>query len=207
MKKFINIVNTILIAVVVLLSLTLVFSKPIAGMNFSLYSVNSGSMEPAIKLGSLVLVKSQENYSKNDVITFRDEADPRNTTTHRIVAVVEDKDINKLSFRTKGDANENEDTELIDSRRVVGKVVFSLPYLGYGASFAKTQMGFVLLIVIPATIIIYSELQNIRGELKNKFGKKEKDIDNDTDTDKNKDTLLRRVRLDFEGQDDENTEN
>jgi signal peptidase len=130
-------------------------------------------MEPAIPLGGLVIVKPTEGYVKDDVITFRSEADPKQTVTHRIVEIVEDEDLKRISYKTKGDANEEADRELVDSRRVIGRVVYTVPYLGYVVSFAQTQVGFVVLVVIPATIIIYSELLKIKSEV-GEFIKKRK---------------------------------
>ena len=41
-------------------------------------------------------------------------------------------------FQTKGDANENADPGMVDFSQYVGKEVFSIPYLGYGADFIQT---------------------------------------------------------------------
>lgn len=135
-------------------------------LKFRLFSVQSGSMEPNIHLGSLVIVKPQESYIKGDVVTIKGEREPKKTFTHRIVEVQEDKDLNRINYQTKGDANEGPDPELIPHRRVVGKVIASIPYLGQVVAFAQTQVGLAVLVIIPATIIIYSELVNIKNEIK-----------------------------------------
>jgi signal peptidase len=62
---------------------------------------------------------------------------------------------------------------------VVGKYVFRVPYLGYLIGYIKTLPGLILIIVIPATIIVYEESRNIRKailEMREKR-KKEKNID------------------------------
>jgi hypothetical protein len=46
----------------------------------------------------------------------------------------------------------------------LGKVVFSIPLLGYAAGFARTRDGLIVLVIIPATLIVYSELMSIKNE-------------------------------------------
>lgn len=165
---------TILFLLLTTMAASLVLTKLNMPLQIKLYSVLSGSMEPRIPLGSVILVVPSKEYKAGDVITFGAETDRTKTVTHRIVDVSRDIDLGKVSYRTKGDANDSVDMELIDSGRVIGKVVFHLPLLGYAVAFAQTQMGLILLIIIPATIIIYSELVSIGQELKRMFAKKPK---------------------------------
>lgn len=158
--------------VVVLLAFTsaaLVLSNFDTPLKFRVFSVSSGSMEPAVHTGSMVFVVPQDNYVENDVITFRSRTDPKKTTTHRITQVSQDLDLGFTSYSTKGDANEDPDAGITYKEQVIGKVVFSLPFLGYLVAFAKTQLGFTFLIVMPATILIYGEVNNIRKELSAAF--------------------------------------
>lgn len=134
-----------------------------------LYTVQSGSMEPAIRAGSLVSIRPVDTYQTGDIITFKAEKDrdvpnPRYTTTHRIINI--EKEDDAVFYQTQGDANEAPDIELVAQDLVLGRMIFSLPYLGYPVSFAKTQEGLILLVIIPATIIIYSELVNVKNEVK-----------------------------------------
>ena len=144
-----------------------VFSKLEAPGGFRVYTVQSGSMEPAVRAGGIVVVKSVNTYQAGDVITFYPDANNTKTppTTHRIVEVHDNE------LLTKGDANEDNDREAITKSQVLGKVFITFPYLGYVINFSRTQMGFIVLIVIPAVLIVYSELGNIKKEilgLKNK---------------------------------------
>lgn len=132
--------------------------------SLKLLSVQSGSMEPSIPRGSVILIKPEQEYKIGNVITFKDKHNPNFLVTHRIVEV-ENLESGKL-YVTKGDANEDADRMRIASNVVQGKVFWALPFLGYAVSFARTQMGLILLIVIPTTLIIYSELLVIKKELK-----------------------------------------
>jgi len=132
--------------------------------NYKLFTVQSGSMEPVIKQGSIVVVKPFKDYKKGDIITTREPANPKVSLTHRIVNI---KNKNgKISYVTKGDANKSPDTEKRPKENVLGKALFSVPYIGYPVSFAKTRDGLIFLIVIPATLIIYSELLTIKNEVR-----------------------------------------
>jgi signal peptidase I len=133
------------------------------------YTVQSGSMEPSIHTGSIVVSKPSDKYNKGDIITFKGAKDklaqiPKYTTTHRIYEVTT-KD-GKEEYVTKGDANNVPDATSASKDLVLGKTIFSIPLLGYPVSFAKTGEGLLILVIIPATLIVYSELINIKNETK-----------------------------------------
>ncbi|MDO8515026.1 MAG: signal peptidase I [bacterium] len=127
--------------------------------NYKMFTVLSGSMEPAIKTGSIVVVKPQPLYQTGDVITFREKNDSKITTTHRIFGIEDGR------FVTKGDANNSTDSTGVADGQIIGKTIFSVPYLGYPVSFTKTQQGLLLLVIIPSIIIIYSEILTIKNEI------------------------------------------
>ncbi|NIQ32890.1 MAG: signal peptidase I [Nitrososphaeria archaeon] len=150
-----------------------------------LYTVQSGSMAPTIPAGSIVLVKPAAEYREGDVITFKSASErylekPTSTITHRIYKVLEEE--GKVVYLSKGDFNPSPDSEPVTRELVLGKVIFSVPLIGYPVSFARTVPGLVILIVIPATILIYSEILNIKKELvrirreKRKRAKKPKEV-------------------------------
>jgi len=158
---FLNYFVIFLAFVVAIIIFSTVFNTP---FGFKFLVVESGSMEPAIKTGSLIIVAKSNTFNIGDIITFK-KSQPVNkktklgTTTHRIVGM------EKNNFITKGDANKNNDDKTVGKQLIIGKVKFTIPILGYVISFAKTQTGFILLMVIPAIIIIYSELLNIKKEM------------------------------------------
>lgn len=129
---------------------------------YKLLVVKSGSMEPVIKVGAIVVIKPSSVYAKDDVVTFRDPTNPKESITHRIYEVK--KAEFTTTYITKGDANNAPDLGEMGKAQVLGKVVFNIPYVGYVVGFAKTMTGLILLIVIPSAIIIYSELMNIKNE-------------------------------------------
>lgn len=160
-KIFKIIINICLLALIAIGILVVFSFIPIKG-NYKLYTVQSGSMEPTIKTGSLIFVKPMENYEIGDIVTKK-TLDPKVTVTHRIQEKTEQN--GTIVFKTKGDANSAEDAEFVDQQSIIGKTFFSVPYLGYPVAFAKTAQGIVLIIVIPAVIIIYDEMNKIKKEI------------------------------------------
>lgn len=153
----------------------LLFSMfPIKG-NYQIKVVQSGSMEPAIKTGSIVVIKPAESYKIGDVITFGQDTPKVSPTTHRIIeSRFQD---GKPIFRVKGDANEDPDPREIKQSEVLGRVLFSVPIVGYVIDSARKPIGFIILIIIPALIMIYDEVKKIWREAKNIRGKsKDSDI-------------------------------
>ncbi|KKQ02045.1 MAG: Type I signal peptidase [Candidatus Roizmanbacteria bacterium GW2011_GWA2_36_23] len=121
------------------------------------FLVQSGSMEPTIMIGDIIISHKQYQYNKNDVVTFMN-ADQR-VVTHRIIEASVSKD--KTSFITKGDANRSEDSDLITDENIIGKVIFIIPKLGYLVGFIKTPIGLVVFMVLPALALIVNELVKI----------------------------------------------
>ena len=136
---------------------------PIPG-NFEVKVVKSGSMEPAIKVGGIVVIKPSASYGVGDIITFGADTQTQIPTTHRIVGMEGEGE--SLIFQTKGDANENVDPTATHLPDVHGKMIFTLPYLGYLLAFARTQVGFFLLVGVPALLVFFEEGKNIFLEIR-----------------------------------------
>lgn len=126
------------------------------------YLVQSGSMEPSIMTGDVIVIQNKGTYFMNDVITFRESAD--RIVTHRIISVEKDSAGNKYS--TKGDANRSGDENVISNSQILGKVFLVIPKFGYLIAFIKSQQGFIFLIIIPAIVFILDELVKVKKNAK-----------------------------------------
>ncbi|MGM0590717.1 MAG: signal peptidase I [Halobacteriota archaeon] len=129
------------------------------------YVVLSGSMQPEIAPGDVVIVGAvdPESVAVGDVITFTRSA-TRPPVTHRVIEVVEDDQ--GLAFRTMGDANEEADSALVRPAQVVGRVTFTIPYIGHVIQFTNSGTGFIALVLIPIGLLLVSELWRfaVRGD-------------------------------------------
>jgi signal peptidase len=125
------------------------------------FTVYSGSMEPNIHVGALAVVRPAKvsAFHAGDVITYRLPTQPDVVVTHRLIAIEQGED-GRIRFRTKGDANNVEDLVLVDQGAVLGRVVYSVPYLGYLIEFSKSGRGRLLLVGLPALLLALDFLRD-----------------------------------------------
>lgn len=159
-------------------ALTALMSK-YSVFGIKIFTVQSGSMEPGLKMGSLILTRADPPYATGDIITFysqHSQQNVSNTITHRIIAKNDDNVMKQ--YQTKGDANNSADSIYIFQSKVLGKVIYSIPYLGYPIGFARTLPGLTIIIIIPSVIIIYDEVLKIKKEWQIRKKKRIKEIKN-----------------------------
>lgn len=131
---------------------------------FRLYTIISPSMEPNLKVYDIVVVKKLNAPSEinvSDVITFYSNtlASGEYTITHRVDDIIT-KD-NKLYFQTKGDNNPLRDDGLTEFENIEGKVVLVISGLGHIQSFIISAIGWLILILVPAVIMIIIDIIKI----------------------------------------------
>lgn len=165
MKKSIikvwNVFTSALVALVVILALLLVGVR-VFGMQ--VFTVLSGSMEPVYHVGSLIYVKETDpmTLQPGDVITFM--LDENTVATHRIVDVIPDEeDPSVIRFQTKGDANDAVDGSLVHDKNVLGTPVFTIPKLGYLASYIQNPPGTYVAISAGAVLLALVFLPDLFG--------------------------------------------
>lgn len=159
-----KIIQNVLFAGLIFIILLLLLSQFSLAGDLRLYIVRSGSMEPKIKTGSMVAIRPSPDYVKGDIITFGADSPNNTPTTHRIIEVqTEGAD---TIYQTKGDANKTADNFTVAKNTVIGKVILTLPYLGYAVDTARQPWGFLLIIVLPALLIIGEETVNIIKQIK-----------------------------------------
>lgn len=120
-----GIIGIIMITAVIILCSMLVLPGI---FGYHMYNVISGSMEPAVKVGSLIYVCGDEpaEIKENDIIAFYSSLEDGGIITHRVV----ENNVVAGRFRTKGDANDTEDLTPIEYDNYIGKVCFIIPYMG-----------------------------------------------------------------------------
>lgn len=72
----------------------------------------------------------------------------------------------EIFFKTQGDANDDPDITELKEGAIAGKVLITIPFLGYLIDFAKKPMGFAMLVIIPVAIVIIDEIRKILAEIK-----------------------------------------
>ncbi len=144
---FAGLVATVLIAPVVSLAL-----------GYRVFVVTSGSMAPAARTGDAIVLREvgSADVRVQDLITFRPLREG-GIRTHRVMSV-HNVEGEGLHFRTKGDANDEFDPNLVPASHVLGRVVTVVPRIGRSYLWATTPSGRLTLVGVPALIIIVREL-------------------------------------------------
>ena len=165
-KWFFTLINTcaivlIILSLFVLLTVVMTPSGQVPQvMGFSILQVLTGSMEPTIPEGSMLLIQETDPKSlqPGDIISFfsPDPSLDGALNTHRIQQVVAEGDT--LEFITKGDANFLEDQQPVAAEQVVGKVIFISPTLGKFVRLISNPLVFGLAILLPLAAMLIANL-------------------------------------------------
>ena len=121
--------------------------------------IRSGSMEPTIMTGDVILIKVMETYGEKDVVTFKEQGE--RIVTHRILKETEKE--GSVEFITKGDANRSIDNDIVKPENIIGKVMFIVPKLGLLATCVRTPLGLMIIIIIPAILIVMDRVMKIKS--------------------------------------------
>lgn len=113
-KKIVKIVLYVVISILVLFKICSLVHIPF--FDFQMFQVISGSMEPTIKVGDIIIIKKSNDVKVGDVVTYIDDNE---YITHRVVSIDKDKVV------TKGDANNTNDSEIKKSM-IMGKYVLTI---------------------------------------------------------------------------------
>lgn len=115
--------------------------------------VISGSMQPAINVGDMLIISERKEYHVDDIVTFRMG---NSLVTHRII------EIDDTHVVTQGDENNVADAPSPLSS-IEGKVILRIPKVGTFILFLKTPFGILLLVLLAVVII---EAPHAAGKLK-----------------------------------------
>ena len=130
--------------------------------------VLTGSMEPEIMSGDLIIVKQieQGDVQVGDVIAFFDpDGNGTSIVTHRVVEIVDEEG---LAFRTRGDANNTDDRLSVPAEDLVGVYHTRIPGMGSVAMFMQTTAGLILCVFVPLVLLVgWDLIRRRRYEKKN----------------------------------------
>ncbi|MBE6636792.1 MAG: signal peptidase I [Ruminococcaceae bacterium] len=138
---------------------------------YSCFKVITGSMEPELSVGDLILTEKTEaaDIEVNDIVSFYSQAPGMigNIITHRVVDKIVDED-GTVRLLTKGDANLSMDGYAVTDDNLIGKVIWESgdSLLSDFLSFLSNKYGFLACIAFPALLISILILRDNVGAMK-----------------------------------------
>ncbi len=146
-----RLIDTLLVAFVAVIVAAAVLDAVLPLAGHPVIIIGGRSMAPSIALGSVVLEEraAPGTLAPGDVASFRLASGA--ILTHRVTRVVQLPD--GTWYETRGDANPSPDPTLMPSRSLLGRVLLSVPYLGYLIWLLHLPSG--ILAVVTAALALY----------------------------------------------------
>ncbi len=156
-KRIIGIVSYLSILVVLLL---------IFAGGFKPFVIASGSMEPNINIGDIVLVQPTDmnEIKVGNIIAYHVS---NRIVVHRVVEVLNNN--GKIYLKTKGDANLDADPGLVTERVILGKIALTIPRVGFialGFQYVMVNYPFLLPALIVASLLLYAILALVGKDIR-----------------------------------------
>lgn len=194
-EKFASVATSILLAVAVFFCGFVMYQIHRDGyvtvFGCSVFHVVSGSMEPEIPVGALIISQKtdMEDIEVGDVISFRSLESYMygSVVTHRVVEIREQK--GDIAFVTRGDANNSIDGFYVTRTNFVGRIIYHTPDGNFVTSlygFLTNKAGFFVVVIVPVilltVIILQDNMRRIKKEIESIRQEMEKIKSTDSDT-------------------------
>ena len=140
-----DVCDAALVLLVALCLLTIALGRVLPLTGRTTLAVAGGSMEPAIHLGSAIVVEPVDPHplAVGDVVSLRSGPN-RAIFSHRIIRVVV-RD-GTVWIETKGDANAAADSSLTPTSQVIGRASVTVPMAGYLIALLSSLHGIVFVV-------------------------------------------------------------
>lgn len=152
-KKFIFIITTIILTILVSYNIYSficinILNKDFVTINgYAFLEVVSGSMEPEINIGDIIIIDTKEkDYKKGNVVTYYDSNGL--FVTHRIIS------IENTEIITKGDHNNTEDKP-ISQNDIIGRAVYKIRYAGKVLEAVKSPLTMLMILIIGILVCVF----------------------------------------------------
>ena len=169
LKTLGQVVLFVILIFFILLNILSMNNKSLFG--FRIYRVISGSMQPALQIGDVIIIKKANNYAEKDIITYDNGL---TTITHRI------KSINGDEIITEGDANDAPDKP-ITKDRILGKYFFRISTFSVFSIMLTGKTIYLIMVLVLFAILLFAIRDRVTRNLeyrRNNFKKVIKEKDN-----------------------------
>lgn len=159
-----GIINTFIVFIIFVFVLMVCLQRfsgnKISFLNYRMFTVVTGSMEPKYKIGDVLIAKEKDpsEIKIGDAISYLAEKGEikNNVVTHEVVNITKNEKGEYL-FHSKGIANLVEDP-VVHENQLYGVVVYKTKLLSYIRKIINTDIGMLVFIIIPILYIIVSEM-------------------------------------------------
>lgn len=169
LKTLGQVVLFVILIFFILLNILSMNNKSLFG--FRIFRVISGSMQPALQIGDVIIIKKANNYAEKDIITYDNGL---TTITHRI------KSINGDEIITEGDANDAPDKP-ITKDRILGKYFFRISTFSVFSIMLTGKTIYLIMVLVLFAILLFAISDRVTKNLeyrRNNFKKVIKEKDN-----------------------------
>lgn len=169
LKTLGQVVLFVILIFFILLNIFSMNNKSLFG--FRIYRVISGSMQPALQIGDVIIIKKANNYAEKDIITYDNGL---TTITHRIKSIDGDEII------TEGDANDAPDKP-ITKDRILGKYFFRISTFSVFSIMLTGKTIYLIMVLVLFAILLFAISDRVTRNLeyrRNNFKKVIKEKDN-----------------------------
>lgn len=173
-RNVIGILLCIVMILVLIVNITLIVRSYVnpeevpSFLGYKPFIVLSGSMEPEIMPGDLIITKNidPKEVAAGDVISFR--KDKTTVVSHRVTEVLTEEG---LAFLTKGDANIGADAGSVLPENIEGKYIMRVGGMGRLALFLQTPLGLLIFVIIPFCLFIVYDIVSRKLRSKKEKGR------------------------------------
>ncbi len=168
LKNILNIIIYIILIIIMTYNISLIIqsvlnpNKTPSFLGIKTYVIISGSMEPNIQIGDIVITKEENNLQIGDIISYRKG---HSVITHRISQINKNEN-GDITYKTKGDNNNTEDSEEIANGDIEGKVVKIIPKLGKISLVLQNKVIIIVVLIIFYMYISKNYKKNKRLNLR-----------------------------------------
>jgi signal peptidase len=127
------------------------------GTNNPFYVVSSGSMEPALNVNDVLIVRDGGSFGDlkiGDIIVFNKPDGGDRVIVHRIVEIIPGEGGDRI-IRTKGDANPSSipgTDSPITKADYIGKVIYVMPGIGLITKVISPPVNYIIIAIILAIL-------------------------------------------------------
>lgn len=182
LKKVAKIIEVILIAIIIFISLIIIIQRfsnnEKSFLGYRIFRVETGSMVPKYLVGDVILVKDQkfEQLKIGDDLTYNGLSGnvAGKIITHQIIEI---EIVNgKKIIHTKGIANSQEDPEIFEEQ-IIGKVITKMNILTVITKCLNNKYIFYFLGIVPLTIYIFFSVIRYNNRVEERVKERNKKFD------------------------------